>query len=187
MGRGDDAVSSVNPKSLEWQKESACSLKVNEHLQDFFFSTEPNEKYQAKNLCFSCPVRRDCLKWALEHRQIWGIWGGKDEGEIRRTLSVSWNGQESRRQRFPQCPACNARPHKLHTLVVDTPNGGRWTTMRLVKCEACDFTWRSRTSANAVDAYHAQRAEKIEKDRIKKEKAAAKKAAAQSKKSKPAE
>lgn len=166
---------SSNPGSLDWQRDAECAKKENEGLRDFFFSTQPTEKYQVKNLCFSCPVRKDCLKWALEHRQIWGIWGGKDEGEIRRTLSVSWNGQESRRQRFPQCPYCNARPHKLHTLVVDTPNGGRWSTMRLVQCEVCEFTWRSRTSANAVDTYHAQRVEKLEKQKVKKEKAKAKK------------
>ena len=159
---------------LSWQKDSACALSKNEKLRDFFFSTEPTEKYQAKNLCFSCPVRKDCLKWALEHRQIWGIWGGKDEGEIRRALSVSWNGQESRRQRYPQCPFCTARPGKLETLVVDTPNGGRWATMRLVHCTACDFTWRSRTSANAVDAYHADRAEKLERDAKEKAKKKAK-------------
>ena len=161
---------SVTPKSLEWQKEAACALVENEKVRDYFFSTQPAEKYQAKNLCFSCPVRRDCLKWALEHRQIWGIWGGKDEGEIRRTLSVSWNGQETRRERFPQCPYCNARPNKLTTLVVDVPGGGRWNTMRLVKCQACDFTWHSRTSANAVDAYHAQRTEKLSKPKKKKAK-----------------
>lgn len=161
---------SVNPKSLSWQKDAVCALPENEDLRENFFSSQPAEKYQAKNLCFSCPARWDCLKWALEHRQIWGIWGGKDEGEIRRTLSVSWNGQESRRQRFPQCPYCNARPVKLETLVVDTPNGGRWSTMRLVRCTACTFTWRSRTSANAVDAYHAQREEKLSKPKKKKTK-----------------
>ena len=79
---------SLNPGELNWQKESTCSLPENDKVKDFFFSTEPAEKYQAKNLCFVCPVRKDCLKWALEHKQIWGIWGGKDEGEIRRTLSV---------------------------------------------------------------------------------------------------
>lgn len=160
---------------LKWQKESLCSRGENENIKDFFFSTNPDEKYQAKNLCFLCPVRKECLKWALEHRQIWGIWGGKDEGEIRRTLSVSWNGQESRRQRFPQCPYCNARPNKLRTVVANTPNGGRWSTMKLVQCDACEFTWRSRTSANAVDAYHAQRESKLEKSKKKKEKTKRKK------------
>ena len=158
------------PGNLNWQRDSACADPKNEKIRDFFFSSEPAEKYQAKNLCFSCPVRDECLRWALEHKQIWGIWGGKDEGEIRRTLSVSWNGQESRRQRFPQCPYCNARPHRLKTLVVDVPGGSRWATMRLVKCEACDFTWRSRTSANAVDAYHIQREEKLAKSERDKEK-----------------
>ena len=42
--------------------------------------------------------------------------------------------------------------------------------MRLVKCEACEFTWRSRTSANAVDAYHTQREEKLVKAERKKTK-----------------
>lgn len=156
---------------LSWQKEAICALPENEKIRDFFFSTEPTEKYQAKNLCFLCPARQGCLKWALEHRQIWGIWGGKDEGEIRRALSVSGAGQETRRRRFPQCPYCNARPSKLESLVVDSPNGGRWATMRVVHCTSCDFTWRSRTSANAVDAYHVERAEKLvkaEKEKAKK-------------------
>lgn len=161
---------SVKPGDLDWQADSVCAQGEHEKIRDYFFSTNPTEKYQAKNLCFLCPVRKDCLKWALETKQIWGIWGGKDEGEIRRTLSVSWNGQEVRRQRFPQCPYCNARPNKLETLVVETPNGGRWNTMRLVRCSACDFTWRSRTSANAVDAYHAQRVEKLAKSAKKKKK-----------------
>lgn len=159
---------------LSWQKDAICALTQNAGLRDYFFSTQPAEKYQAKNLCFECPARRECLKWALENRQIWGIWGGKDEGEIRRALSVSWNGQESRRQRYPQCPYCTARPNKLETLVVDVPGGGRWATMRLVRCTTCDFTWRSRTSANAVDAYHADRIERIERAKRERDKKKAK-------------
>lgn len=150
-------------KDLDWQIDAECAKPENEELVEHFFSTKAEEKYQAKNLCFSCPVREDCLKWALENRQIWGIWGGRDEGDIRRTLSVSWDGQESRRQRFPQCPYCTARPSKLETFVKDVPGGGRWATMKMVRCTVCDFTWRSRTSANAVEAYHAQRNDKLEK------------------------
>lgn len=155
---------------LSWQKGAICARNENAHIREFFFSTLPEEKYQAKNLCFECPVRAQCLRWALENRQIWGIWGGKDEGEIRRALSVSWNGQESRRQRYPQCPYCTARPNKLETFIAPVPGGGRWATMRMVRCTACDFTWRSRTSANAVDAYHIDRLERLERAKRQKEK-----------------
>jgi hypothetical protein len=46
--------------------------------------------------------------------------------------------------------------------------------MRLVHCTACDFTWRSRTSANAVDAYHVERTEKLERQEREKAKKKAK-------------
>ena len=156
---------------LSWQKGAICAEKQNEKIRDFFFSTEPTEKYQAKNLCFLCPVRKECLKWALEHRQIWGIWGGKDEVEIRRTLSVSYLGEETRRRRFPNCPYCTARPGKLETSVVQLDSSGRWNTAKVVTCSECGFAWKSRTSANAVDAYKAERVEKLERQRKEKEKA----------------
>jgi WhiB family redox-sensing transcriptional regulator len=153
--------------ALDWQKNAVCAEPENRKYANNFFSSEPSEKYIAKNLCFSCPIREACLKYALEHRQINGIWGGKDEGEIRRALSVSWDGKESRRERFPQCPFCNARPGKLQTQIVTKPKGGRWATMRIVVCTACGFTWQSRTSANAVDAYHIQRADTLAKQSAK--------------------
>ena len=143
-----------------WQKDSLCAKKQNEHMVEWFFSEEPEEKYAAKNLCFSCPVRKDCIKYALEEKEIWGVWGGRDENEIRRILSVDANGDEYRRGRYPQCPFCFARTSKLKTYIVDLPGGGRWTTARMVECTDCGFNWRSRTSANAVNAYHAQKTDK---------------------------
>lgn len=142
---------------VDWHDEAECKKKENKHLATYFYSNVPREKYDAKNLCFTCPVRKECLKWALDNKQIWGIWGGKDEAEIRRALSVSHTGQEIRRQRFPNCPYCGARPVKLKVVVAESPEGGRWKTMKLVQCEECEFTWRSRTSANAVTAYHASK------------------------------
>ena len=150
----------MNKKGLSnvgWQDNAECVKPVNKHIRKFFFSSIPNEKYTARNLCFTCDVRLDCLKYALENKQIHGVWGGKDEGEIRRALSVSHTGQGIRRQRFPNCPACGGRPSKLSVVVADSPEGGRWKTMKLVVCETCEFTWRSRTSANAVTAYHASK------------------------------
>ena len=149
--------------SLDWQKDSSCSEPKNKDKVKLFFSSDPNDKYEAKNLCFSCPVRKECLQWALEHRQIWGIWGGKDDFDIRRTLSVSGEGEEVKRRRSPNCPYCSARPAKLTTQVVDTPGGGRWTTAKIVICTECNFSWRSRTSANAVNSYHESSLEKSKK------------------------
>lgn len=150
---------------LGWQKDALCGRTEYAHMRDWFFSKNPDEKYKAKNVCFECPVREQCLKWALEHRQIWGIWGGRDEGEIRRALSVSYVGQESRRQRFPQCPFCSARPGRLFVVTGSSLGGGRWTSLRWVECSSCKFKWRSRTSANAVEAYHMKRSDKEAKEK----------------------
>jgi WhiB family redox-sensing transcriptional regulator len=159
--------------SLEWQRSALCAKPENKNYINWFFSQDFSEKYSAKNLCFSCPVRKDCLQWGLEHRQIWGIWGGKDEVEIRRTLSVSYLGEETRRRRFPNCPYCTARPNKLETSIAQLDTTGRWTTAKIVTCSECDFAWRSRTSANAVEAYKIERADRIakqEKEKLKKAK-----------------
>lgn len=163
---------------LEWQKNALCGLPELSYSQKWFFSKDPKEKYQAKNLCFSCPVRKNCIQWALENRQIWGVWGGRDEVDIRRALSVTHEGEETRRRRFPNCPYCGARPSKLSTGTADIPGGGRWTTAKIVTCSVCSFSWRSRTSANAVDTYHQERQEKAIKRQKERKKAKAKKAKA---------
>lgn len=142
---------------LKWMIKGECGKPENAHLRDNFFSGEPQKKYEAKNLCFTCEVREPCVKWALENKEIWGIWGAKDENEIRRTLSVNADGNEVRRGRYPQCPACSARTSRLTTKVIDLPDGGRWTTAKVVECTVCHFEWRSRSSANAVAAYFAER------------------------------
>lgn len=150
-------MSSGGLSRFTWQDDAECSKKQYRGIASKFFSSDPKERSEVKNICYSCPVRKDCLKYALEAKELWGVWGGKDESEIRRALSVSHTGREVRRTRFPNCPYCSARPSRLSVIVAPSPEGGRWTTMKLVSCAECEFTWRSRTSANAVDAYHAAR------------------------------
>jgi hypothetical protein len=51
----------------------------------------------------------------------------------------------------------------LETSIEQLPNGGRWTTAKVVTCTECNFSWRSRTSANAVEAYKLEKEEKSKK------------------------
>lgn len=38
---------------------------------------------KAKEICAGCPVRFDCLNWALDTAQEYGIWGGMTRRERR--------------------------------------------------------------------------------------------------------
>ncbi|MDX6335165.1 MAG: WhiB family transcriptional regulator, redox-sensing transcriptional regulator, partial [Streptosporangiaceae bacterium] len=39
---------------------------------------------EAKKVCRGCEVRVECLEYALEHDERFGIWGGLSERERRR-------------------------------------------------------------------------------------------------------
>ncbi|MGW6208692.1 WhiB family transcriptional regulator [Streptomyces sp. NPDC055089] len=76
-----------------WRMLAACR----EEDPDLFFpigSTGPAlvQTEDAKVVCRSCPVRQECLRWALDNGQDAGVWGGLDETE-RRALK-----RRSRRQ-----------------------------------------------------------------------------------------
>ena len=38
----------------------------------------------AKRVCAQCEVREQCLNWAIEHDERFGIWGGMSERERRK-------------------------------------------------------------------------------------------------------
>ncbi|AWL36853.1 MULTISPECIES: WhiB family transcriptional regulator [Streptomyces] len=76
-----------------WRTHAACR----DEDPDLFFpigTTGPAlvQTEEAKAICRSCPVRQQCLDWALENNQDTGVWGGLGETE-RRTLK-----RRSRRQ-----------------------------------------------------------------------------------------
>jgi len=52
-------------------------------LTNLFFSEKETDITLAKDICFSCPVRQECLTKALENGEAWGIWGGYDYQELR--------------------------------------------------------------------------------------------------------
>jgi len=51
-----------------------------------FFPTDGAGFETARRICLECPVRTECLEYALEHRIDQGAWGGTSERERRRIL-----------------------------------------------------------------------------------------------------
>jgi hypothetical protein len=49
-----------------------------------FFPERGRSSAQAKAVCAKCDVIAECLKYALEHDERFGIWGGLSEHERRR-------------------------------------------------------------------------------------------------------
>lgn len=139
-----------------WQDQGLCHRDRNPQLWAKFFADTALERRDARNLCFKCPVREDCLKAALETKSIWGVWGGCDEAELRRALWVNAEGDPQQRCRYPHCPHCKARPSKLHVVGVCEIATGR--KRERVECETCSFTWQATTSVQAVKSYWREKA-----------------------------
>ena len=63
----------------EWYADALCSQTDPEA----FFPDPGGSVRSAKVVCAGCDVREQCLQYALDHREIWGIWGGTSERERR--------------------------------------------------------------------------------------------------------
>jgi WhiB family redox-sensing transcriptional regulator len=51
-----------------------------------FFPSDGLGVEAAQQVCHNCPVRVECLEYALENRIEHGVWGGASERERRRIL-----------------------------------------------------------------------------------------------------
>ena len=74
-----------------WQRRAACR---GPDSTLFFPPTYPERKDErdererrAKAICCQCPVRPECLDYALRIREPHGIWGGLTESERRHLLA----------------------------------------------------------------------------------------------------
>jgi len=61
---------------------AACRESAPTH----FFPSDGVGVEVAKKTCVQCPVRLECLEYALQHRIDHGVWGGCSERERRRIL-----------------------------------------------------------------------------------------------------
>lgn len=66
--------------STEWQELALCAQTDPEA----FFPERGGSVREAKNVCQQCEVRDECLQFALENDEQFGVWGGKSEHQRRK-------------------------------------------------------------------------------------------------------
>jgi WhiB family redox-sensing transcriptional regulator len=64
----------------EWRLDALCA----ETDPEAFFPDKGGSTRDAKRVCGGCPVRAECLEYALASDERFGIWGGLSERERRR-------------------------------------------------------------------------------------------------------
>jgi len=69
-----------NDGLLAWQDRALCAQTDPEA----FFPEKGGSTREAKRVCAKCEVREDCLEFALQHDERFGIWGGMSERDRRR-------------------------------------------------------------------------------------------------------
>lgn len=99
-----------------WMDEARCDGVEFDFTPDV--ETAKELEYARGQWCNLCPVRTECLTYALLYR-LSGFWGGTDTAE-RRKLSVPRNRVK--------CPVC------LSKAVVPTPEGQEI-------CQHCGLSW----------------------------------------------
>jgi WhiB family redox-sensing transcriptional regulator len=68
-------IDGIGPRDLipaPWMVHAACTGAD----PDLFFGEAGSPSKEAKEICRSCVVRDDCLEFALQLSERFGIWGG---------------------------------------------------------------------------------------------------------------
>lgn len=110
-GRARRNAAQSAPAGSDWLTQAACR----EVDPELFFpvglsAAARAQTERAKAVCEVCPVRSECLKWALDTGQTAGVWGGMSEHDrwelgARPVPRRSDAGQPRVRPAFDRCVA----------------------------------------------------------------------------------
>lgn len=96
----------------DWQHRAACRGTADRHLFISDHNTKTTvrhdaEQYVIEEFCQRCPVRIDCLNFALANNEKHGVWGGigQDILQNRRTKAAARAIEEVRKG--SPCPDAN--------------------------------------------------------------------------------
>jgi len=67
----------VNDAPMAWQADADC-IGMPGHV---FFPAAGSKALAAKKICHGCPVKSECLGFALSDPDIVGIWGGTSHSQ----------------------------------------------------------------------------------------------------------
>ena len=117
-----------------WRDLAAC-LDVVSAAYDPFFADSTELQAEAIAICATCPVRDDCLTFAVRTGQQYGIWGGQPERIIRRLIAADRAGRPQARRVSASHPQASKTHCKHgHQFTADntyyTPDGRR-------RCRTC--------------------------------------------------
>lgn len=89
----------------DWRDEAVCAQTDPE----LWFPEKGGSATQAKGVCGGCPVRAECLQWALANGETDGIWGGLTPGQRKKLMPKRENRRHTaareRRQRIAEMDA----------------------------------------------------------------------------------
>ena len=80
FGLGIEDAEDESWEDVGWQDRALCAQTDPEA----FFPEKGGSTREAKKVCRGCEVRAECLEYALENDERFGIWGGLSERERRR-------------------------------------------------------------------------------------------------------
>ena len=104
----------IAPSEFAWMDNQNVKCKG---LTDFFYPNKPSsEVAQAKAVCNgldgnpACPMRDQCLAYAIDHHEAYGVWGGTSERDRRKIQRA--------RNRYKNARIYNLEDVRFPTIVI---------------------------------------------------------------------
>ncbi|MGH2702370.1 MAG: WhiB family transcriptional regulator [Actinomycetota bacterium] len=69
---------------VAWQAEAICADLDDLEADRIFFPERGGSSKAARAMCARCPSQAECLEYALDNKEAFGIWGGTSERERRK-------------------------------------------------------------------------------------------------------
>lgn len=101
----------LNTAGEVWQDRALCAQVG----FDIFFPEKGGSTHEAKQVCGSCPVRDECLEYALAENVSHGVWGGLSAPQREELRRQRFEG-DPRRQRKQYAVKRDAQIAKLATI-----------------------------------------------------------------------